>query len=69
VEQNCNVRPIICPADIGAMHADLSKVRQTLFNLLSNAAKLTERGTIELREGLYLTSAPKLRCALMGGDR
>jgi signal transduction histidine kinase len=31
------------------MHADLTKVRQTLFNLLSNASKFTERGTIELR--------------------
>ena len=30
------------------MHADLTKVRQTLFNLLSNAAKFTERGTITL---------------------
>jgi signal transduction histidine kinase len=30
------------------MHADQTKVRQTLFNLLSNAAKFTERGTISL---------------------
>ena len=29
-----------CPADIGTMHADLTKVRQTLFNLLSNAAQV-----------------------------
>src|SRR5690349_2621819 len=31
------------------MRADLTKVRQTLFNLLSNAAKFTEGGTITLR--------------------
>ena len=30
------------------MRADLTKVRQALFNLLSNAAKFTERGTISL---------------------
>ena len=30
------------------MHADLVKVRQVLFNLLSNSAKFTEGGTITL---------------------
>ena len=37
-----------CPDDVGAMRADLTKVRQALFNLLSNACKFTERGTISL---------------------
>ncbi|MBI4494086.1 MAG: response regulator, partial [Chloroflexi bacterium] len=36
------------PDDLGSMHADLTKVRQTIFNLLSNASKFTERGTITL---------------------
>jgi len=34
--------------DLGSMHADLAKVRQALFNLISNAAKFTENGTITL---------------------
>ncbi len=38
-----------CPPDIGILHADLTKVRQSLFNLLSNSAKFTENGTITLR--------------------
>jgi signal transduction histidine kinase/CheY-like chemotaxis protein len=41
-------------ADLGNMRADLTKVRQTLLNLLSNAAKFSENGTITLsarREG------------------
>jgi signal transduction histidine kinase len=37
-----------CPSDAGAMHADQTKVRQALFNLLSNACKFTEAGTVTL---------------------
>ena len=37
-----------CDPAVGEMRADLTKVRQTLFNLLSNACKFTERGTVTL---------------------
>jgi signal transduction histidine kinase len=36
-------------AQLGTMQADLTKVRQVLFNLLSNACKFTTQGTITLR--------------------
>jgi len=49
VEKNGNALVVICPDDLGSMHADQTKLRQTLFNLLSNAAKFTEGGSIALR--------------------
>ena len=48
VEKNGNTLQVHCAADLGTMHADLTKVRQSLFNLLSNACKFTENGTITL---------------------
>jgi signal transduction histidine kinase len=49
MEKNGNTLVVICPDDLGTMHADQTKLRQALFNLLSNAAKFTEQGNIELR--------------------
>ena len=48
VQKQANRLEVDCPADIGSMRADVTKVRQTLFNLLSNAAKFTEGGMIRL---------------------
>ncbi len=48
IEKNGNKLDIRCPEDAGSMRADLTKIRQTLFNLLSNAAKFTEKGRITL---------------------
>src|SRR5436305_5131822 len=35
-----------CEDGLGSMRADLTKLRQVLFNLLSNASKFTSQGTI-----------------------
>ncbi len=43
-----NTLTVHCEENLGTMHSDLTKLRQILFNLLSNAAKFTEQGTIHL---------------------
>jgi signal transduction histidine kinase/DNA-binding response OmpR family regulator len=48
VEKNANTLEVHGADDIGALRADLTKVRQALFNLLSNACKFTTQGTITL---------------------
>jgi PAS domain S-box-containing protein len=48
IGKKSNKLEVDCPADLGPMHADLTKVRQILFNLLSNASKFTEKGTIQM---------------------
>lgn len=48
VEKNDNRLEVHCAPDLGSIRADVTKVRQVLFNLLSNAAKFTQKGNITL---------------------
>jgi len=48
VARKSNTLVVHCPDAAGTMHSDETRIRQVLFNLLSNASKFTERGTITL---------------------
>ena len=48
-ENKCNELIIDCPDNAGTMEADQTRVRQMLHNLLSNACKFTENGTVTLK--------------------
>jgi len=54
VEKNENRLELACQAQLGNMYADVTKVRQCLFNLLSNASKFTEQGSLSLTVQRYL---------------
>ena len=45
-DKNSNILDIECADDIGDLHTDLTKLRECLLNLLSNASKFTFSGVI-----------------------
>jgi signal transduction histidine kinase/DNA-binding response OmpR family regulator len=49
VEKNGNLLRVHCAADCDTMYSDMTKIRQVLFNLLSNAAKFTDQGVITMQ--------------------
>ena len=48
MEKKANTLRLEVAPGLGTMHSDVTKIRQTLLNLLSNAAKFTEGGTVTL---------------------
>jgi PAS domain S-box-containing protein len=48
IAKNNNRLEVKCYEELGSMYADMTKIRQMLLNLLSNASKFTEEGAISL---------------------
>ncbi|MBL1210519.1 response regulator [Geminocystis sp. GBBB08] len=54
MEKNHNRFEVNYPDDLGSMIADITKIRQNMFNLLSNASKFTHNGLISLNISRYV---------------
>lgn len=59
VEKNGNHLQLLVDDRVGSMRADLTKIRQSLLNLLSNAAKFTKNGIVKVQVAEQVVEASK----------
>ena len=62
MEKNSNQFAVELPPQLGSMYTDAMKVRQSLLNLLSNAAKFTTDGVVGLEAHLETIEGRELVC-------
>jgi signal transduction histidine kinase/CheY-like chemotaxis protein len=62
IDKNQNTLMLEIVPDLGAWQVDITKLRQSLFNLLSNASKFTSKGTITFSARLDRQGDSKWLC-------
>ena len=64
-DNNNNKLMVYCPDDLGKIYSDPLKTRQILYNILDNACKFTENGTILFRiKRLILNAEEWIECTI-----
>jgi CheY-like chemotaxis protein len=63
-EKNGNVLELRLAENLGSMHTDRTKLKQSLLNVLSNASKFTENGRLTLEAERFAADRPMIRFAI-----